>query len=91
MVVARAPCNELNPGRCQCTGPFGWTARPDNPNYACSLPEQVPGVSSSMTNQPKGEEKRLRGTPTSSPAPEESGGSNLFHRSGVGSPGSGLT
>ena len=42
-------------------------------------------------NQPRCEEKkRLEGTPTSNPNPEDSGGLNLFHRSGVGSSGSGV-
>ena len=58
--------------RRQCAGPFGWTVQPA-PHYACCLRVQVPGVPRCKKfTHTQGEEKRLRGTPTSLPSPSAS-------------------
>ena len=85
-------CNEFK-NRAGASAPApsaGLTSR--KKPYACSLRRQVPGVPSANLTQPQtqGEEKDCEAHPPHPPLLRRKQRSNLFHRLGVGCPGSGM-
>ena len=84
-------CNELNRAGASAPAPSAGLTSRKKP-YACSLRRQVPGVPSANLTQPQlqGEEKDCEAHPPHPPLLRRKQRSNLFHRLGVGCPGSGM-